>query len=212
MKNLKPILLVLIFLFQTSLSAQEYFEGILKFKVKAQDKTGQMSDEETALYMGTEQTYSIKGKKYKSVLNGMLKLTSFHEGKDTIFSQMVGQNNLFYELTSVAEEKVISYEFKKTDKVVLGYACELLEVKTDKGFHQYYFNRKLKCAPETYKNHKMGLWDFFTEKTGSALSIISISDVEDIKLSIELIAVDRKKLDDSIFIKPDLPFTKMPKN
>ena len=99
--------------------------------------------------------------------------------------------------------QVFSYEFKKTDKVILGYKCELLEVKTNKGFHQYYFNKKLKCAPDTYKNHNMGLWNFFTEKTGGALSIISISDTEDFKIFLELTAVERKKLDDNIFIKPN---------
>lgn len=212
MKNIKFLSILFVLLFQLSTSSQENFEGILKFKIQIQNRTGQMTDEQSNQFMGDEQLYYLKGNKYKSELNGMLEMTTYHEGKDTLFTKMKGVNSLMYIITTEEEEKVISHEFKKTDKIVLGYKCELLEVKTNKGFHQYYFNRNLKSDTENYKNHKTGLWDFFTEKTGGALSIISISDVENYKSTIELISIDRKKLDDSIFIKPDLPVIKMPEN
>ncbi|MFK8059572.1 MAG: hypothetical protein AB8B78_05715 [Polaribacter sp.] len=212
MKKFITISILFFFSLQFSMYAQENFEGILKFKIKIQDKTGQMTDEQSDMFMGNSQTYYLKDKKYKSELNGMLKMITYHEGKDTLFTKMKGVNSLMYTLTSVSEEKVISYELKETNKVILGYKCELLEVKTNKGFHKYYFNKDLKCALTTYENHKMGLWDFFAEKTGGALSIFSISDVEDYKSSIELTSVERKKLDDSVFIKPDLPIVKMPED
>ncbi|WP_435415411.1 hypothetical protein [Polaribacter aestuariivivens] len=212
MKNIKSISFTLLFFLQFSIYSQENFEGILKFNMQIQDKTGDLADEQSKQFVGDKQTYYLKGKKYKSELNGMLKITTYHEGRDTLFTKMNGTDVLMYSLTNVDEEKVISYEIKKTDKIVLGYKCDLLEVKTNKGFHQYYFNKNLKCAPSTYENHKMGLWDFFTEKTGGALSIISISDVEDFKSTIELIAIERKNLDDTIFVKPDLPIVKMPEN
>ena len=212
MKNFKTISILLILFLQFSVQSQENFEGILKFKIKIQDKTGQMTDEQSDMFMGNSQTYYLKGKKYRSELNGMLKMVTYHEGKDTLFTKMNGVSSLMYTVTNVSEEKVISYEIKETNKVILGYKCELLEVKTNKGFHQYYFNKELKCATTTYENHKMGLWDFFTEKTGGALSIISISDVEDYKSTIELTSVERKKLDDSIFVKPNLPIVKMPED
>ena len=212
MKKIKFAFILFILSFQFSLNAQENFEGILKFNIKIQDKTGQMTDEETDLYVGNVHTYYLKGEKYKSEMNGMLKMATFHEGRDTLFTKMNGVNTLMYSLTNESEEKVISYDFKQSDKIVLGYKCELLEVKTNKGIHQYYFNKDLKNNPTAYENHKMGLWDFFNEKTGGAISIIQISDVEDFKSSIELISVDRKKLDDNIFVKPNLPIVKMPEN
>ena len=61
-----------IFLFFTVniLFAQDDFEGVLKFKLDFKDKTGKMSDDEIKYIMGTEQTYYLKGKKYRSSLNG----------------------------------------------------------------------------------------------------------------------------------------------
>ena len=138
MKNLKILSILFILLFQFSTFSQENFEGILKFKIEFIDKTGQMTNEQSKQFMGDKQVYYLKGKKYKSELNGMLKMVAYHEGKDTLFTKMNGVNSLMYTITNEEEEKVISYEFKKTDKVVIGYKCELLEVKTNKGFHQYY--------------------------------------------------------------------------
>lgn len=210
MKNSTLLSLIFILFLQHIISGQENFEGILKFKIKIQDKTGQMTDEQSDMFLGDTQTYYLKGKKYRSEMNGMLKMTTIHEGRDTLFTKMKDVNSLMYTLTNESEEKVISYELKKTDKVILGYKCDLLEVKTNKGFHQYYFNKDLKCAPTTYENHKMGLWDFFTKKTGGTLPIISISDVEDYKSYIELTSVERKELNNNMFIKPELPIVKMP--
>ncbi len=200
-----------IFLFFTInlLSAQDDFEGVLKFKIDFKDKTGEMSDEELKYLMGTEQTYFLKAKKYHSYTNGAFKVTTYHEGKDTIFTKMASSNMLIYELTNVEEEKILSHKFEKTDLKILNYQCQLLVVKTNKGIHKYYFSPELKTKPEYYKNHKSGLWHFFTEKTDGALSIKAISDLEDLYTCIELISVERKTLNDSIFIKPNLPITKM---
>ena len=210
MKNIFTLLLLLFL--QFSISAQEAFEGILTFDIELKDKSGQMSDEDLKQYMGTSQKYYIKGSMYKSEFNGLLQTVTFNEGKDTLFTKMNGQNVLLYKLTNKADEKIISYEFKETDVVILGYKCELLEVKTDKGYHKYFFNRDLKNDPEAYKNHKAGLWDFFTSKTDGALSIISISNTDEFASKIVLTSVNRKKLDDSIFERPKMPIQKMPED
>ncbi|PWG04091.1 hypothetical protein [Polaribacter aquimarinus] len=207
------LLLTILFLSNSFLvQSQEYFEGILTFKMKFQDKTGKLTDKQSEQYMGNQQTYYLKGKNYKSELNGLLEMTTYYQGRDTLFTKMKGINSLMYSLTNVREEKIISFKIKKTKKSILGYKCKLLEIKTNKGFHQYFYSNDLTCDSKTFENHKMGLWDFFTEKTNGALPIISISDVEDYKSYTELISVVQKKLDINIFKKPDFPIIKMPKN
>ena len=213
MKKIQIALISITLLFHFSLFSQENFEGILKFKIKIQDKTGKMSDEQSKMYMGTKQIYYLKGKKYKSELDGILKIINYHEGKDTLFTKINGADNLLYTITSKEKEKVISYVFKETDSIVLGYQCELLEVKTNKGYHQYYFNKDFKSDKENYKNHKLGLWSFFTNKTGGALSLISISDTESSRNYLKLTAIERKSLNDTIFIKPkNLKLVEIPEN
>lgn len=202
---------LLIFLFISTISfSQEYFEGILKFKTVFKDKTDEMTDDQAKEFLGTEMTYHLKGDHYTSTMNGLLKMKTYYNGRDTIYLKMQGSNSLFYTLSSNEEEKIISYEFKKTNVVILGYKCELLEVKTNKGVHKYYFNRNVKLNPIDYKNHQAGLWHFFLEKTGGAISLKTIADLQDNYNSIELIFFEKKSLNDSIFKRPNLPVVKMP--
>ena len=207
---MKKITLFISLFISISSFSQEYFEGIVKFKTQFKDRTGQMTDEQAKQFLGTEQTYYLKGDNYKSSFNGLLAMTGYYNGKDTIFMKMQGNSTLLYTLSSKQEEKIISYEFKKTDVVLLGYKCELLELKTDKGFHKYYFNRKIKINPKYYKNHKAGLWHFFLEKTGGAISLKTSADLIDSYNAIEIISIKKKILDPLVFKKPDLPIVKMP--
>ena len=206
---MKKIILLILLSVSLSTFSQEYFEGILKFKSEFKDKTGQMTDEEAKQFLGTEITYYLKGDHYNSSMNGFLKMKTYYNGRDTIYLNMQGNNNLLYTLSSKEEEKIISYEFKNTDIVILGYKCELLEVNTNKGFHKYYFNRNIKLNPEDYKNHKAGLWHFFLEKTGGAIALKTSGDWKDSYNAIEIISIERKQLDKSIFKKPNLPIVKM---
>lgn len=66
--------LLLAILISTSSFSQEYFEGILKFKIQIKDKTGQMSEDQAKQFIGTEQTYFLKGNQYKSIYNGLLEI------------------------------------------------------------------------------------------------------------------------------------------
>ncbi|WP_299673361.1 hypothetical protein [uncultured Tenacibaculum sp.] len=202
-------LFIFLFFVANIVTAQNDFEGVLKFKLDFKDKTGEMSEDEVKYFMGTEQTYFLKGKKYRSSFNGAFKMNTYHEGKDTLFTKMAISENLMYSLTNIAEEKILSHKFEKTDVKILNYQCELLIVKTNKGIHKYYYSPELRTKPEYYKNHKSGLWHFFTEKTNGALSIKAISDLDDSYSCIELISVERKSLNDNIFEKPNLPIVKM---
>lgn len=213
MKNFKTLILITFLFFQLSSTAQENFEGIVKFKFEYHDKTEKMSDDQTKQFMGTEQLYYLKKGKYKSVMNGLLEMTSFHNGNDTLYVKMNGANSLLYSPTNDNDnEEVISFKFKKTSIKIAGYNCELLIVKTNKGDYQYFFNRSVRIDPSYYKNHKLGLWSFFMEKTNGSISLKQISNIDDSLSTIEVISIEKKKIDEAIFERPNLPIMKMPKN
>ncbi len=205
------LLKIFFFLFTIAVSSQTNFEGVIRYNLRFQDKTGDMSDEEAVQFMGNKQTYYIKGNKYKSAMNGMLKVTQYYTGRDTLYNQMMGVNGLLYNDAKQKTEEVISANIKKNQVNVAGYSCDLLEIRTDGGTTLYYYNDAVKVNPEDYKNHEYGLWYFCLKKTGGALPLKLISDVSDIKLSIEAITVEKKKLSDAIFeIPKGLPIVKSP--
>ncbi len=206
----KNVLFAISFLLlQFTLQAQDNFEGIIKFKVEFKDKTGEMSDENMKQFMGNEQTYYLKKEKYKSELNGLLKMTTFYNGNDTLFMKTAMTKSLMYaKVTEEEEEKVISHKFTDITETIAGVKCKLVIVKTTKGTHKYYYSNDVRIDPKYYKNHKMGLWNYFMKITNGGISIRSITDVEDSYSKIEAVFIERKTLDDKIFIRPNLPITK----
>lgn len=204
--------IVILFMFSiTFLSAQEHFEGIITYDLKFQDKTGEMNDQEASQFMGNEQVYYIKGNKYKSLMNGMLKVTQYYTGKDTLYNQMIGINGLMYIDARANSEKVISFQIIKNQLNVAGYSCDLLEIKTNEGTTLYYYNQEIRVNPQDYKNHKYGLWYYCLEKTNGALPIKMITDVSDVKLSLEAKAIEIKNLEDAVFAIPKgIPIIKSP--
>lgn len=202
-----------IFLFFTAniLFAQDDFEGVLKFKIDFKDKTGRMSDEENKQFMGTELMYYVKKNKYKTTLNGLLNITQYYDGKDSLFTKMSVNDKLMYKLASENDEKIISHSFEETDYKILDLKCELLVVKTDKGIHKYYFNSTIRNNPKYYQNHKYGLYNFLSKITKGAIALRSEVDIDKLYSSTELISVDRKKLNDSIFVRPRLEIIPTPR-
>lgn len=209
---MKYILLSFLCLLNFKTTAQnEHFEGAIIYDIVYQDKTGEMSDEEAQQFMGNEQKFSIKGDKYASEMNGFLNVKQIYVGNDTLYSQMGGINALMYIDAKENPDSLISYKITEVDEKILGYDCQLLEIKSTEGLTSYYFNPKIVVNPEDYKNHEYGFWKFSLNVTGGALPLKSISDYEDLKLVIIAKSIDREILDDAIFTLPsDLPLIPSP--
>jgi len=92
---------------------KNYFEGIISYSVEALDKSKKMTKDESIQYIGDKQIYFIKENKYKTVMNGLLKITQFYTGKDTLYNTMQGSNALVYISVLKQNERVISFDIKK---------------------------------------------------------------------------------------------------
>ncbi|MCH2032050.1 MAG: DUF4412 domain-containing protein [Tenacibaculum sp.] len=206
-KFLSFILLLVV----NSIVAQKSFEGVITYKLSFHDKTGEMSDEEAAQFMGSEQVYYIKGNKYKSVMNGMLSMSQYYTGKDSIYTRMATGNNLMYLKSDEQKEEVLSMKEKKSAAKIMGKNCDLLDITTNEGTTQYYFTSDFKVNSEDYKNHKYGLWYYCLDKANGSLPVKLIMDTEELKLTIEAVKVETKELDDAIFELPKgMNIIKMP--
>ncbi len=190
---------------------QKDFEGIIHYDLSFKDKTGEMTAEQSLQFMGTKQTYYIKGNKYKSEMNGLLKLTQYYTGRDTLYNKMEGFNGLLYIDSKSNSEKIISSKIEDNNDKIGNYDCKVLDIKTDKGIIKYYFNDKIKVNPDLYKEHNYGLWYFCLEETDGALPLKMLSDDKDGLLVITINDIINKKLSEEIFIIPKgMPIMKSP--
>ena len=187
------------------------FEGKIFYDLKFIDKTGSMTEENVKIYMGTKQVYTIKGNKYKSEMNGMMKITQYYLGQDTIYNQMVGVNSLMWINSKTNSDEIVSYEIEKNVEKVNGIDCDKLSIKSKHGTTQYFFNSNYAANPDDYSNHEYGFWKFCIEKTRS-LPLKSISDSKGVYVEITATEIKPMTISDQEFQLPDLPRTKSPAN
>lgn len=185
------------------------FEGKIIYDLSYEDKTGQMTKEQSKMFMGDQQVYTIKGNKYKSEMNGMMKMTQYYLGQDTLFNQFVGMNNLLWIDANSNSSEVIDYNIETDVETIAGIRCDLLTINTTEGITKYYYNKDYKIDPKHYSNHEYGFWKFSIEKTNS-LPIKSVSDSKDVYYEVVAKEIKKMKIDDSEFALPNLPRIESP--
>lgn len=180
------------------------FEGKIIYDMIVRDKSGEMSDDETLMMMGDSMVFTIKGGKYKGVMNGMMKSTQIYLGQDTLYQQMAVMNGLFAINVAKNPDSLISFEIRENAEVVNGIDCHVLSIVATDGTHDFYYNPEYTANPADFARHEYGFWKFAVEKTG-CLPLKSIDD--DPELYLELTAIDilPMTIDDSEFALPEGP-------
>lgn len=158
-----------------------------------------LSDEQLAKRIGTQQEYYIREGSYKSITNGQLIIMQlYHSETNRLYNQSATSDTLYWLDASTNTDNVLSCNFKKEAGLILGYLCDALTVKTRTGITTFYFNSRFSLNKAKYKKHHYGNWSFFVEKSSSVpLKIIT----ENSQFSMESIATRIKpmKLDDQYF-------------
>lgn len=193
----------------TTNAKQSSFEGKIIYDLVMEDRTRTMTKEQAKMFMGNEQTYFIKDNKYKSVTNGMMKITQIYLGQDTLYNQVTGMNNLLWMNTTSNPNKLIDFNIQKDVATVAGIKCDLLTINLEGGTTKYYFNSKYYINPDNFKNHEYGFWKFCIEKTNS-IPLKSITDTKDLYLEITAKKIIPMNINESEFKLPNLPRLESP--
>lgn len=187
------------------------FEGEIQYALKFHDNTGTMSDQQAVQLLGTEQAYSIKSRRYRSEMNGLLQATQVYTGGDTLYSLMKGVNAILFTRVNTNPDSLISYEIKPLGEKIAGYACDLLEIKSRDGLLQYWFSKDVVVNSADFQGHQYGFWKLSLELTGGALPLKSINDTKKMRMEIVAVAVRAGKVDDAQFVLPTgLPLVPSP--
>jgi hypothetical protein len=204
------ILLIWSILFIQDINGQ-MFEGRIEYNMAFKDKAGAMSDAQSANLLGTAQIYQIKGNKYRSEMNGMLKATQIYKGTDTLFNVMEGVKAVLFVLATNLTDSVLSYSIKPSGEAIAGLPCELLELQTKEGMIQYWYNKSIRINPSDYQNHAYGFWNVLLKLTDGALPLQSITDNKKMRFEMRAVALSAEPVSDAVFLlPPGLPLVKSP--
>lgn len=203
-KFLHIFLIICLALLPLPAASEEFFEGVLSFKMGTQGKQ-------------TEMKYFMKGSKMRMQIDiapGMSSAGIADYEKKKIY-MLMGQNSMYTEMD--IDEKVLAESAGKTfDKSevietgetqeILGYTCakivskkgdETTEIWIAKGFGKFY-------QPEMGEKNPtfLALKKKFEEEKAFPFRIITLSPDNKELFKMEVVNVDKKSLDDSLFQIP----------
>ena len=181
MRNTLAIIQLLLFIITINLSAQEYFEGQIDYKIEYESLNENIPEQYLSMVIGDSFSAYIKEDKYLMIYNSkgdlgwsktIIRLDEGfsyveYEKSDTIFKSKLSNNSA--ELIELKKNS-------ETKKSVLGELCHSIRLKykstdpndtfpiTDGTF---YYNPKYRLNSAKYKDYKTGFWNKFVELSES---------------------------------------------
>lgn len=202
---MKSVLYILLLLVISEKVKAQNFEGEIIYLNSYKSKIPNLSNEKLTLMLGSRQEYYICGGNYKSEANGSIINTQLYDYKtNRLFNKTPKSDTLFWIDASKINDTIISYEVKKNVSSILGYACDLLTIKTKYSTSMYYYTESLALDKGKYINHNFGNWAFYTSKTGSIplKIVIANNQFEMESLATEIISL---RLDEKYFSLSNKP-------
>jgi len=178
------------------------FEGKIVYKSTYKSKIPNLTDEQFATMMGSNQEYFIKNGDYKTVLNGSFLQWQLYVNTDNkLYNKMSNSETLFWNDGATNTDEILKAELNKNVTEVLGYKCDELVLTCKSGLQKYYFNTKLSVDIALFVNHKFGNWYDYLSKSNS-LPLKLIIDNAQFTIESEATEVTEMKLDKVFFELP----------
>lgn len=121
--------IALFFIASSYFSYAQSFEGKLIYNHSYESKLPNVTSQQFDVMMGTTSEYYIKGAYYKSVMKGTVsELQVYSPTENRLYNKMSITDTLLWNDGSSSSDKVTDYSLAKSDLVILGYKCKVLEV------------------------------------------------------------------------------------
>jgi len=184
MNSITKITSIFFLLFITTMSGQEYFEGVLEYKVSYESYAGFIPIETLEYDFGTSSTTYVQEDRYAMIYHGKGKfgwmkiIILLKEGYS--YTEFEKSDTIVKSKFNNEKEELI--EFKRNSdnkKVILNELCESVTInfkpldpdafyKEQRGTH--YFNPKYKLNAKLYENYTNSFWNLFVAES-NAISI-----------------------------------------
>jgi len=213
MKYIFKISLLFILSYSSSSQAQDYFKGIIQYKVSYESLHPNIQKQVLERSLGTSFTAYILEDRYATVYNiegdkGWRKVIvrldegytyTEYEKSDTIVKSKFGNSN---------EKLITAKKNKQSPKEVLGEKCQSVTLTTENTdpdawytLHSgtYYYSPKYKLNPQQYEGYVDGFWNEYVERA-KAVSIWNKNEFRPYFTSIsEATSIEEKEVDLTFF-------------
>jgi hypothetical protein len=184
MTKIKKFQLFIILFFITNSYAQEYFKGIVNYKISYESLNENIPVNFFEIQIGTSMTAYVKEDRYAMIYHGKGELgwtkTIVRLDEGYTYTEYEKNDTIVKEKFGSQEETLIEFKRNKNDKkIILDESCESITLihksnDPDEFFAEthgkYYFNPKYKLNPKHYKNYTDGFWNLYV-KESEAISL-----------------------------------------
>ncbi|MGC1392430.1 MAG: hypothetical protein WA816_15445 [Bacteroidales bacterium] len=183
------------------------FEGIIKYSisVKSLDSTLKQSID----YYGDSVIVYFKDGHYKQEYPNAKNIseTFYDNNSKRYYISYHGKDTLYYFDASRTTSKYLFTKIQKPDTILLGFNCKLASVTGQNVTRIFYYAPDLTVSAQSFKNHKYGGYDIFSQNTKSVY-LAEITQYRSIIYYFIAYKIEKRKLDDSVFNLPNLPLKK----
>jgi len=179
----------------------EVFEGVICYRVTVLADPGQTG---VARKMGNRTVSYYRQGEYHDVYSGEELQHIWYKRNNVEYTQLKGIDTLLY--ASCAEEKrpFERMEKKENDTTILGYTCNRLSLEYAGRKVTYWYAPELYIPGELFKDREFAFMNRYFAEANAAILMRSHEGPLFSTLSVA-VSVERKRLDDSVFVLPELP-------
>lgn len=199
---MNKFLLIMFFIFTTSIASSQPFEGKIIYVNKYNSKLTDVLDESWSAMYGTTKEFFIKDGNYKSVAEDAIFQWQIYNNKENrLYNKFSNDEKAFWFDCSISKDQVIKAKLNKGVVEILDNTCDELILTCKSGVQKYYFTSTIPADAVKFKNHKYGNWYDYLLKS-HALPLKTIIESEKFIVESVAIKVVSLELDDNVFQIP----------
>ena len=185
--------------------AQEYFEGIISYKISGNTKIKTLHEKTFKVLMGVGDEMICYMK------NGLMKqvsgfVTNYYVASEKrIYLKFEKIDTLYYRDYDSDTSMLLSSQKQDGVKTIYNLQCNLFSLSTRNYKANYYYTSQFISNPNDAIDNGIGHYNEFIKACGGSIWLMGILDYPIGTLVDSCTKIEKQKLDDSIFKLPELP-------
>jgi len=184
------------------LSFSQNFEGEIIYRNICKSNNEEWKIEYCQMITDSIENFQYKNGNYKYSVPNNQTWTIFKKAENKVYRK-TKNGKIFWSDANSNNDSITKITLNKKALKVLDYDCDELIIESLGSIQKYYFSSKLSINPKFYKNHKNGNLNIITSITKSIpLKTIFIFEVQGLILESTAIKINKRKIEDNVFLIP----------
>lgn len=197
--------LLLVFVLVPGITTAQPFEGVVVYQVSYTSKSANVSDAQLVKALGTHQTYSVKGGRYRNDQDGLLQTTQIYDPTtNRLYNKVAMSPTWFWTGGETETDTVVRSTLRRDSAEVLGIRCHARVFTTWKGTKTVFYaaDGRFPYDVRAYRRHRYGLF-YATIQLTRAVPLRIVFDGPELRFEMTAVSIEPRALSDAVFALPE---------